>query len=267
MKKSNALMLSYIIFLALSFLVDCFFDWGGLGKVAMAATLSGLFFAIADLIGWRVSCEQDFLSTVQKTLAAAILSVDKLKLCSESIIAENKEVVELITLYDGQNDALDNALKTAKAGIVSQEKYIETSVENKSKAEMLSKEILHIKNQKINKLKKAETAVIVFGFVAFFVIATFDGLYTLLLNVESSVTVIAFCVIMVTYFLKDIFVSKKKKELEGVLSDLAESEEVLAKMMEDVTKRKITKEVKELIGSLETQKALECALEKIKSGE
>ena len=81
MKKSNALMLSYIIFLVIAFLVDCFFAWDGLGKVAMAATLAGLFFAIADLIGWRVASEQDFCKAVQKALKAVIASVDKLKLC------------------------------------------------------------------------------------------------------------------------------------------------------------------------------------------
>ena len=260
MKKSNALMLSYIIFLVIAFLVDCFFAWDGLGKVAMAATLAGLFFAIADLIGWHVASEQDFCKAVQKALKAVIASVDKLKLFSESVIEENKEIVEMISSYDEKDDALDEALRASEAMIVSQKETVEASEKNKNKAEELNEKIIDIKSRKIKRLKKAETSIIVLGFASFFVISSFDYLYALLLRAESSVTVIAFGVIMVTYFLKEIFVNKHTSELENVLGSLTESEVLLSRMMQDVTERKRTKEIKRLIRTKETQKALTDAI-------
>ncbi|MBE6567760.1 MAG: hypothetical protein E7657_03775 [Ruminococcaceae bacterium] len=267
MKKSNALMLSYIIFLAIAFFVNCFSGWGGLGKVAMAATLAGLFFAIADLISWRISCERDFCKTVQKALTTVIASVEKLKLCAESIVAENKEIIELISPYDGSSEALNKALQISESEIASQKGYIEASETNKSKAEALNKEILDIKSRTINKLKKAETIMIVLGFVSFFVVSAFDYLYTLLFHAESSVTVIAFGVIMVTYFLKDVFENKQKKELETALGALTDSERILETMMQDVTDRKRKKSVKDLIEAVETKKALTAALAVLQAGE
>ena len=55
MKKSNALMLSYIIFLVLSILTQIIFDWEGLNIIAIAATIAGCFFAFSDLANWYVS--------------------------------------------------------------------------------------------------------------------------------------------------------------------------------------------------------------------
>ena len=265
MKKSNALMLSYIIFLAVALFVDVFFNWGGLGKVAMAAALAGLLFAIADLIAWRVTCEQDFCSIVQKALSEVILSVDKLKLRSESAIEENHEIIELISSREDRSGELSKILETSQADIRLQEENIQASEKNKSKAEDLNKKMQEMKNRKIRKFKKAETAIIVLGFVSFFVISAFDYLYALLLNVESEITVIAFGVIMVTYFLKDVFENRHKKELEKALGSLKESEGLLERAMQSVTERKRKKEIKTLIDTLETEKALAFALEKLKS--
>ena len=55
MKKSNALMVSYMAFLIIALLASAIFQWDGLDKIAMATTIAGCFFAFADLAGWYVS--------------------------------------------------------------------------------------------------------------------------------------------------------------------------------------------------------------------
>jgi hypothetical protein len=54
MKKSNALMLSYLIFLFISLSAKILFDWNGLDIIALAASVSGLLFAISDYINWKI---------------------------------------------------------------------------------------------------------------------------------------------------------------------------------------------------------------------
>ena len=68
MKKSSALMLSYIVILILTICATVYSEWNGIEQVALAATVAGLFFACADYYGCWISFNQPMVDARKKHL-------------------------------------------------------------------------------------------------------------------------------------------------------------------------------------------------------
>ena len=104
MKKSNALMLSYMIFLVISIIAQIFFPWNGLDQIAMAATIAGVFFAFADLAGWYVSNQ----TNIENSLKETDEHIEEIySIIIETIDMETQEcskILELIKPYREHNE-------------------------------------------------------------------------------------------------------------------------------------------------------------------
>lgn len=70
MKKSSALMFSYIVILILTICATVYSEWNGIEQVALAATAAGLFFACADYFSWRASFNQPMVDVRREYLKA-----------------------------------------------------------------------------------------------------------------------------------------------------------------------------------------------------
>ena len=108
MKKSNALMLSYMIFLALAILAEVIFDWKGLDRISIAATVAGCFFAFADLSNWYVSYQSSLLDVLQKDFDVLVEFFNAMLKSVRANQKEMKDAVELIAPYKNNVDAISN---------------------------------------------------------------------------------------------------------------------------------------------------------------
>lgn len=216
MKKSNILMLSYMIFLAITLLANIFFNWNGLDRIAMAVTIAGCFFAFADLFNWKASFNK--------------YSCDRMKIVHKHIVDTNNAQTELIEEREKElkyilNKATPYRDKNSKiAGII--DCATEILQQNKSKKEELLQSKLEIvdiykdiekEEKKIRIFEVVESVFMIFGFVLFFSIIAFDWLFFSLTNYQTLATIIAFIAIMFNYYAKDVIEEKPKAVFDTLI--------------------------------------------------
>ena len=93
-KKSNILMLSYIIFLFFSVCASAFLSWQGIHRISLAATIAGCFFAVADLANWYVSYQKLIIERRKD-------QIDSLRLYGEKLL--EKAHVQMTTATKAMN--------------------------------------------------------------------------------------------------------------------------------------------------------------------
>lgn len=258
MKKSNALMLSYMIFLVISIIAQIFFPWNGLDQIAMAATIAGVFFAFADLAGWYVSNQ----TNIENSLKETDEHIEEIySIIIETIDMETQEcskILELIKPYREHNEHFKELSRLLQD-------LLETNVQRKQEAKA---KLIQCQNnegnfdkakKKIDRMQVSEILLVILGFVTFFMMISFPYLVELLINYQSFATVIAFLVIMFTYYLRDVIEEKYKRDLEELL-DLAEKKKLEAKKQyDDALQRGWLKKIKLFITDNEEIKSLEAS--------
>ena len=261
MKKSNAFMLSYIIFLLIALIADWFLGWQELNRIALAATLAGVLFAFADLINWYISYEKDFWDTILNTYNTIIESGNTAIVYSQSKIKQYNEIIELLNTQKDEHPVLTSIYDFAKEDLVFQKKQISVMETVNKNAEVL----IHNRQKaekKIKKYKNLETLLFIFGFVLFFITSVFDNIQMVLSNIESTLTVLSFGVIMLTYFLRECIENNYKKQLEEQISITKTSQENIKRMTQEVRDNNVIGTIKEFLENLETNKELKDLLKK-----
>lgn len=215
MKKSNALMFSYIAFLVISLIANIAFKWEGLGKIAFAATIAGCFFAFADLANWYVSFNlpivEAFLEdyyTFREYYNTAIdyLSTKKQNLCT---------ALEMLRPFREKHEGVEKCALELLDYADTMEERIQSLKDSLPEIEEIEDEIKkEIKN--INKFSIIEFAFIVLGFIAFFTVCNFEKICQFILTYNDIATILAFTLIMLNYFLRDILDEKAKEELSTI---------------------------------------------------
>lgn len=211
MKKSNALMLSYMIFLTITIVAQLFWKWTGLDQIALAASAAGLFFAFADLAGWYLSCA---LPYAELFLEDAINIKENLHEVAE-LKKEAKENIEkaisLVQPYINGRPKLNEIVEDCKDLQKSTEEKEQCLHSIEKDAELLRKKSEKYVNS-IKRYRFVEQGLACVGFLAFFILIVFDALIEIILPCEAAITVAAFMVIMLCYYLRDTVEEKMKKK-------------------------------------------------------
>lgn len=251
MKKSNALMLSYVIFLIISIIASCFFSWNELDKIAMAATVAGLFFAIADLINWYFSYQKEvrmsFLNSEKEVLEAVNMALSLV----EKRERESNEVITLTAPYVDKRESL----KSESLEISKRQNGLQNAAERLSEAKEEMESVYRFSNRmskKIDKRKDIEIVFLILGFISFFVTVVFNDVFALLLNIESYLTVIAFGIIMATYYAKEFIKNKYEKDHEMFIKTAKWAKEIMEKDLQDETNENTINEIKNTIADIES---------------
>lgn len=212
MKKSNALMLSYIIFLIIALWAHIIWEWSGLEKIAMAATIAGCFFAFADFYEWQLTFKSyycDKVKEIQKNIidieTAEIMFIDKRR-------KELEYILEKATPYKGLDSEFDKLINFSTETLENDKKSREDCEQSIAEFTKLYEKTIKRNNKKF---EIASLVLFVFGFVAFFSIIAFDFLAILLTNYQTFTTVVAFAVIMCNYYFKDVIEKDVKAQLNN----------------------------------------------------
>lgn len=240
MKKSNALMLSYIIFLAITVVVKLRWKWEGLDQIALAASGAGLFFAFADLAGWYLSCALPYAE-------AFLTDVISIKESIEAIAKEKSEAknnlgtaIGLLEPYVDRKPKLTEILQNCKTLYASADQREMDCKKLEKDAEMLKeKSEKHVK--KVKRFAYVELLLACFGFLTFFTLTCFEGLVKIIGVYESDITVSAFIVIMLCYYLRDTVEEKTKQDCEKMKTETKARKE----KMEELEEAELSKQLLE----------------------
>ena len=217
MKKSNALMLSYVVFLIVALLAKIFYKWEGIDEIAMGATIAGCFFAFADLSNWYASNSTLVLDAIQKDQDALAASCAAHIKKTEAQIKETEEIKKKIEPYCSR---LEHAEKLRNLCFVREKGLKQTYTELKEIADNdigKLQEPIDKQRKKISVFQITDMVFITVGFVVFFVLTAFEAVASLFESYQPHATIIAFTLIMLNYFLRDIIDERTKKQVSGLL--------------------------------------------------
>ena len=246
MKKSNALMLSYIIFLSITVVVKLIWKWDGLGQIALAASSAGLFFAFADLAGWYHSSSlpyaelflEDVISLKENTITAANEKNEAKQNINEAIkllkpyVDIKPKVADLIQICQGLFDSKeDQASQLAR--IANDFDELKSTSENYVR--------------KIKRYRYVELILATLGFLVFFILTCFDDLVKWISPYEAVITVLAFVIIMLCYYLRDTVDEKVKREFEELKAEHETRKHELDDMTDLESSKEMLDSVKDLV--------------------
>lgn len=217
MKKSHALMLSYMVFLSITIIAQVFFLWDGLDRISMAATIAGCFFAFADLANWYVSNNMPFIEAVQKDTDAfyAICNAQV-----ESVNARRQEMLEIITILTPHRDKddVDSVIEICEEQASEYTVIIDDAQKITDDGNKKMNSLVNREKKKVILCQNTEIFLVTLGFVVFFILLSFDYFANILEPYQSIATVLAFIIIMLNYFLRDILDDITKHKIEEILS-------------------------------------------------
>ena len=259
MKKSNALMLSYMIFLAIAIAAKIFWKWTGLEQIALAASAAGLFFAFADLASWYLSCALPYAELFLEDAISIKANLHERAEVSNRAKDNIDKAISLVQPYLDGRPKLNKIVQdcTDLRNDVEETALRFTSIEKKA-------ELLRQKAEKyVKSLKKyriVELVLACIGFLVFFILTVFDTIIETIAPHEALITVFAFIVIMLCYYLRDTAEEKMKKDCEALAAETKvrneetidsqdlESSQLLLKEMQRLAER-ITKQNSKKEGS------------------
>lgn len=229
MKKSNALMISYISFLVIALVSYFVFKWDGILRVSLAATIAGCLFAFADLTNWYVSYRQPTVEAMYGDISVFEQYIVTSQESNQANIDLAKKVIKKLENDNVETNQFEQDIISCKAAL-------ETMYEQESNLNDAQKDAMDIKDDlaedrvKVRVLKILEIILAVLGFTVFFVVISFETIVNFLSPYGSVVTIIAFAVIMLNYLLRDILEEKGKRNVDELKTHMEEKREEIAEI-------------------------------------
>lgn len=256
MKKSSTLMLSYIIFLVITIIIRIKFNWTGLGQVALAATIAGCFFAIADILNWYISYKKPLVGAMREDLLILKQYEHAAKeyICRD--IEDSKQSIELLQAYADEDDRIKEFIDICKTSIP-QHKQMVREIESYEFEMVVTEEELRNDAARLLGIGILEAIFATLGFVSFFVLLCFKAIVEIVIPYGETVTVLAFAIIMLTYFLRDILEDKARKDLADINKHIKQEKRNVEKIKAKMTENKCLETAKNLLELIETCKDTE----------
>lgn len=221
MKKSNAMMLSYIILLSITVVVDIFTVWPDMDQIALASTVAGCFFAFADLSSWYASYTLPIAESIKEEYKVVCTYYETVINAFHKNKEEANGVIELLDAFVEKDVRIEEAVCSCRKVAESANKAEKRLLDSSSDFQDLEKSIEHeVSRGKL--FEKLEIILAVLGFLSFFVLVTFDSLVSFLMPINSLITVAAFIIIMLNYFLRDILEDKAKQDVAEIRAHINE---------------------------------------------
>lgn len=236
MKKSNALMLSYIIFLCIAVGVDILSNWQGMDQIALAATVAGCFFAFADLSNWYASYTLPIAEAMKEDYDVFCTYYQTAINAFRTNKTEASEVIVLMEPFIDKDERIADAVTSCKKVVESATRTENQLVEMNSDIERIGKDVDN-ELSKVDRYEKIEVILAVLGFLVFFALITFDCLTNILSAISSLATVFAFIIIMLNYFLREFLEDKAKQDIADINAHMEQEKENIKEIEE---KKKMT---------------------------
>lgn len=256
MKKSSTLMLSYIIFLVVAVVVRFGFGWTGIGQVALAATISGCFFAFADLLNWYISYKKPLIKAMKEDLVVFQKYRKTAKEYMVSDIEDSKKSIEMVQKYIDEDNRVKEFVEVCRESIQNLKKMI-ANIDNYEFEISDMKDELDKDTERLFWSGVLEAVFAICGFIAFFVVLCFNAIVEIVIPYGETVTVLAFAIIMFNYFLRDVLEDKAQKDLADINKRIKEEKYRIEEIKANMANNKCLEPAKKLVELIETCKEME----------
>ena len=226
MKKSSALMLSYIVILILTIYAAVCSEWNGIEQVALAATVAGLFFALADLCGGGESSNRPMVDARKKHLNEYKVFLNEIYECTTKDEDDYNKAVGLLEPYRNSHKDVAEAISGLEETIKAISSVKDKANEDLAKLPKKMKAVARLEVE-IKILKWMDVFFTAMGFLAFFLLVIFDTFFDLIMPRGAIITVFAFAIIMCTYYIKDLFEEKGWEAVEKTAKNTQKMKEKL----------------------------------------
>lgn len=177
-RKGNIFMIAYVLFLIVSVYIA---NQSNLNKIAFGATYAGLFFAFADALG---SGKTYFTKSLENILSD-----------NDVIQKRLEEISNNIKLHKTSDEKLNSLLKNC--------------CQVKQSALKLKK--------RIQQMSKIGNILFCGGIVIFLLVLAFyneqSSIFNYWLFKENEITILAFAIVVLNYYLSDIFTEMAEKQI------------------------------------------------------
>ena len=247
MKKSNALMLSYMIFLVITVFVQMLSSWNGLDQIAMAATVAGFLFAITDYYGWKASFEYSIYTKYQ-SMTDSLMQYTKLNI--DTVQNQNSELTKALTSLSprkNEDSRIEQCIKNIENILAKNKERLEGYEESLKACDNLYSTV----DAGLRDSKKHRTTEFIFevlGFVCFFAILAFNYLVFVITPYQSIATVVTFALIMLNYYMKDEYQKRKEQETDELFEIVKKQEQTSIEINEE--SKKISRELQQKLEDL-----------------
>lgn len=212
-------MLSYMIFLGVAILAQIAFGWDGLNRIAIAATIAGCFFAFADLAGWYISHKTPLIDTLQKEFEVGedhyFALLDSITLNEQE--AEN--IIQLLSEHRNRGSNIGSMIETS-TNFIGKLNQCRTSLDDARNQNLILLRRISKSRKNASIISKVEASLMTIGFVLFFSLIAFDWLLSILSPHQELATVLAFIVIMLNYYLREILEEKTENVVNEMLTEI-----------------------------------------------
>lgn len=215
MKKSNALMLSYIIFLIIAVVAKVRYDWCGIEQIALAATIAGCFFAFADLANWYISDQKPIVEALREDFDLLGKYCEVAQTYLDSDVKEAHDIIEQLQPYSSRDEKAERVINACKEALPYLKSRANGLTEAVGDTNNLEKSIKR-EELKITVVSVTELILAILGFISFFTLISFTVVVDFFTSYGSIATVIAFALIMLTYFLRDVLGDNAKRDVEEI---------------------------------------------------
>lgn len=250
MKKSNALMLSYILVLLVTVIVSAEFEWHGIDQVALATTMAGFFFAIADYFGWEASYNQHLVDAKKEYLNTYRFYLNEVLSMANKDSEEIQQAIDLLNPYLDSHESVAEVLDTAKelADTIDQAK---TNASTALLAFPKRMEAVSKKERKIKNGSFVEAIGATAGFFVFFLFVIFDSLAAVFMPASSVTTVAAFAIIMLNYLAKDLLEGKMQKDVSESAALCREMKQKATDYKEKLHQTRLLENARKMVSNIE----------------
>lgn len=243
MKKSNSLMLAYVIFLIIT-VIASLFSWDGISSIACGATIAGCLFSFADLTNRYSSYYRKFIDPYKED---AKVQHERARLFKESLTTQIENANKALEILKPHCE--DEKISHV---ILGTEEYIQETNETLLEVDSIANDtfitegIMAMENG-VKQLEKRETNLLIAGYVLFFCIVVFDYLECLFEPFLSALTVFAFALIVVNYLLHDILESKAEESIADIKERTRDNAQKIQRMQSKAAEPSIVDKAKELV--------------------
>ena len=242
MKKSNSLMLAYVIFLIIT-VIASLISWDGISSIACGATIAGCLFSFADLTNRYSSYYKKFIEPYKENQT---VQHERALIFKASLAAQIKDANEAIEILQPYREDI-----TINQVILGSEAYIKETTETLLQVDSIANDNLIIEGimameNGVQQLEKRETKLLIAGYVLFFCIVVFDYLECLFEPLLSTLTVLAFALIVVNYLLHDILEIKAEESIADIKERTKDCAEKMQSMQSKAAPSAIVDKAKEL---------------------
>lgn len=210
MRKSSSLMIAYCVFLLISVIICEAFKCDKIIAISAAVTVAGFVFAFADSAFQISNVNNRYYSCSKEVLEVYSERINVEKSFLQKKISDYEEAISILRPYIN-NSEIDGIVCDYES-VLQDKHYLFEDLESIEDDMNELNIILEKQKASSKKYEIAGNGLMIIGFISFFILAIFEQADQFVISSINKITIYAFSVIMLNYYVKESTDDKYEKE-------------------------------------------------------